>query len=122
MARPRPGRGGGSDEGARARQPRRGVAPPEGQARRGDHGQRVAGAEDRRPGERPPFGSPEVEAVSQTVSPVTGRAYGMARVARVWRLSRATVYRHRAAPDPAAPAGPTRRGLIDACSDAALLE
>ena len=60
--------------------------------------------------------------MSRAISPATGRAYGLARVARVWRLSRATVYRHRAAPDPAAPAGPTRRGPVGACSDAALLE
>jgi putative transposase len=60
--------------------------------------------------------------VSRAISPATGRAYGLARVARVWRRSRATVYRHRAAPDPAAPAGPARRGPVGACSDAALLE
>jgi putative transposase len=30
--------------------------------------------------------------MSQTVSPTTGRSYGLARIARVWRLSRATVY------------------------------
>ena len=29
--------------------------------------------------------------MSQTVSPATGRIYGLARVARVWRRSRATV-------------------------------
>ena len=44
--------------------------------------------------------------MSQTISPTTGRAYGLARVTRVWRRSRATVYRHRAV----------------ACSDAALVE
>ena len=60
--------------------------------------------------------------MSQAISPTAGRAYGLARVPRVWRLSRATVYRHRAAPDPAAPAGPTRRGPVGTCSDAALLE
>ena len=60
--------------------------------------------------------------MSGAVSPTTGRAYGLARVARVWRLSRATVYRHRAAPDPAALAGPTRRGPVGASSDAELLE
>ena len=60
--------------------------------------------------------------MSRALSPATSHAYGLARVARVWRLSRATVYRHRAAPDPAAPAGPTRRGPVGACSDDALLE
>ena len=59
--------------------------------------------------------------MSRALSPATSHAYGLARVARVWRLSRATVYRHRAAPDPAAPAGPTRRGPVGACSDAELL-
>src|SRR4051794_38477914 len=119
MARPRPGRGRGGDKGARARRARRGVAPPQGQARRDHHGQRAAGAEDRRPGGWAPFGPPEAEAMSQTISPATGRAYGLTRVTQVWRLSRATVYRHRAAPAAAAPTGPVRRGPVGACSDAA---
>src|SRR4051812_49851075 len=59
--------------------------------------------------------------MSPAISPATGRTYGLARVARVWRLSRATVYRHRAAGDAAAPARPTRRGPVGACSDAELL-
>lgn len=33
--------------------------------------------------------------MSQAVSPAIGRAYGLTRVARVWRRSRATVYRKR---------------------------
>src|SRR3954451_4564938 len=122
MARPRPGLGRGGDEGARARRARRGAAPSQGQARRGHHGQRATRAEDRRPGGWPPFGPPEAEAMSQVLSPATGRAYGLARVARVWHLSRATVYRHRAAPAAAAPTGPVRRGPVGACSDAELLE
>ena len=60
--------------------------------------------------------------MSGAVSPVTGRAYGMARVARVWRLSRATVYRHRAPDGAAAPSGPVRRGPVGACSDAELVD
>jgi transposase InsO family protein len=60
--------------------------------------------------------------MSQAVSPATGRAYGLARVARVWRLSRATVYRRRATAGAGAPAGPVRRGPIGACSDAELVE
>ena len=60
--------------------------------------------------------------MSQVLSPATGRAYGLARVARVWHLSRATVYRHRAAPAAAAPTGPVRRGPVGACADAELLE
>ena len=60
--------------------------------------------------------------MSQALSPATGRAYSLARVARVWRMPRATVYRHRAMDGAAAPAGPARRGPVGACSDAALLE
>src|SRR3954447_25586767 len=60
--------------------------------------------------------------MSQAVSPLTGRTYGLARVARVWQLSRATVYRHRATAAAAAPAGPVRRGPVGACSDAELLQ
>ena len=59
--------------------------------------------------------------MSQALSPATGRCYGLARVARVWQLSRATVYRHRVADAAAAPAGPARRGPIGACSDAELV-
>jgi transposase InsO family protein len=59
--------------------------------------------------------------MSRTVSPATGRAYGLARVARVWQLSRATVYRHRVTDGAAAPAGPARRGPVGACSDAELV-
>ena len=33
--------------------------------------------------------------MSQATSPASGRAYGVARVARVWGVSRATLYRHR---------------------------
>jgi putative transposase len=60
--------------------------------------------------------------VSRAISPATSHAHGLARVARVWRLSRATVYRHRVAPDPMTPAGPARRGPVGACADAVLLE
>jgi putative transposase len=60
--------------------------------------------------------------MSGAVSPATGRAYGLARVARVWRLSRATVYRHRTTDGAAAPSRPARSGPVGACSDAALLE
>ena len=60
--------------------------------------------------------------MSQAISPGTGRTYGLARVARVWGRSRATIYRHRAAASGAASAIPMRRGPVGACSDAALLE
>ena len=60
--------------------------------------------------------------MSGTVSPGTGRTYGLARVTRVWRLSRATVYRHRATASAEPPSCPARRGPVGACSDAELLE
>jgi putative transposase len=60
--------------------------------------------------------------MSQVLSPATGRAYGLARVTRVWHLSRATVYRHRTAASAEAPPRPACRGPVGACSDAELLE
>ena len=59
--------------------------------------------------------------MSGAVSPATGRAYGLARVTRIWRLSRATVYRHRATATAAAPRRRVRRGPLGACSDAELV-
>src|SRR3954454_3158430 len=41
-----------------------------------------------------PFGPPEVVAMSRTLSPSSGKPYGLARVCRVWRTARASVYRH----------------------------
>jgi putative transposase len=58
--------------------------------------------------------------VSQAISPATGRAYGLALVARTWRLSRATVYRHRAGDGAAAPTVRTRPGPVGTCPDAEL--
>ena len=56
--------------------------------------------------------------MSRAVSPSVDRVYGLARVARCWRLSRATVYRHRQAP-----VVPKRRpGPVGPCDDATLLE
>jgi putative transposase len=59
--------------------------------------------------------------MSQVVSPASGRPYGLARVARVWRLSRATLYRHRATAVAAAPSRPARRGPVGVCPDAELV-
>jgi transposase InsO family protein len=57
--------------------------------------------------------------MSQTRSPSAQRAYGLARVCRVWELPRSTVYAARPS-TPAAPPG--RRGPKPPWSDAALLE
>jgi putative transposase len=57
--------------------------------------------------------------MSRTVSPSSGRPYGLARVCRVWRASRASVYRHLAVPR-AEP--PRRPGPVGPMPDAALLE
>jgi transposase InsO family protein len=71
---------------------------------------------------RPPFRAEEAEAVGQTVSPSTGRPYGLARVCRSWDLSRSTVYfqrRQAAIPIEEQPV-PRRRGPLGACSDEVL--
>ena len=56
--------------------------------------------------------------MSRAVSPVSGKAYGLATVCRVWQLARSTVYRHRA-PAPSTP--PRRRGPSGPMPDADLL-
>ncbi len=57
--------------------------------------------------------------MSRTVSPASGKPYGLALVCRVWRLARSGVYRHRA---PAA-LGPRRRpGPVGPLPDGALVE
>lgn len=60
--------------------------------------------------------------MSQALSPAIGRPYGLARVARVWRRSRATLYRrHRVTDEAAAAPRPARRGPVGPCSDAELV-
>ena len=54
--------------------------------------------------------------MSRTVSPGSGKPYGLARVCRVWRTARATVYRHRAPPRQSARQRP---GPVGAMPDAA---
>jgi len=56
--------------------------------------------------------------MSRTLSPSFARAYGLARVARVWRMSRASVYRSRAETPSAA--ARRRPGPAGACPDADL--
>jgi len=55
--------------------------------------------------------------MSRSVSPVSGKPYGLAAVCRVWRLARSGVYRH-LSPSANAPSG--RRGPVGPMSDAAL--
>jgi putative transposase len=49
--------------------------------------------------------------MSQIVSPVSGRRYGLATVCRVWRMARSGVYRHLA---PARATPPRQRRPIGA--------
>jgi putative transposase len=65
-----------------------------------------------------PFGPTDAEAMSQTTSPSSGKPYGTARVCHVWRLSRATLYRHRR---PSASEPPRRRGPIGPMADTGLV-
>jgi putative transposase len=58
--------------------------------------------------------------MSQTLSPSSARCYGMARVARVWKISRASVYRSLKETPPNTIA--RRPGPVGACSDAELAE
>ncbi len=64
--------------------------------------------------------------MSRTASPSTGRRYGLARVTRVWAVSRATIYRHRIAAEPQDGAegckDRCRPGPIGPCCDAELVE
>ena len=57
--------------------------------------------------------------MSLAVSPSSGRPYGLARVCRVWRAARATIYRHRLPPRAQSPRRP---GPVGPMPDPALVE
>ena len=57
--------------------------------------------------------------MSRTASPSSGKPYGIARVCRIWRAARASLYRHRA---PARDVAPRRRGPVGPMADALLVE
>jgi putative transposase len=50
--------------------------------------------------------------MSRRVSPATDQAYGLQRVTRIWRVSRATVYRHRHGSDAVARKRPGPLGAM----------
>ena len=56
--------------------------------------------------------------MSRAISPSSGKSYGLALVCRVWRIPRATVYRHR---EPLRPEPPRRPGPVGPMPDPALL-
>ena len=58
--------------------------------------------------------------MSRTLSPSVARCYGLARVARVWSISRASVYRALKETRPNTP--PRRSGPVGVCSDAELAD
>src|SRR5262245_15060523 len=58
--------------------------------------------------------------MSQALSPSLARRYGLARVARAWKISRASVYRSFKQTPPNTRAG--RPGPVGACSDAELAD
>lgn len=57
--------------------------------------------------------------MSRTASPSSGQPYGVATVCRIWRVARATIYRHRT---PARQAPPRRPGPIGLISDPDLVK
>ena len=56
--------------------------------------------------------------MSRTVSPSAARVYGLALVTRCWKVSRASLYRHRQA----APVSRCRPGPVGPCDDTTLVE
>jgi hypothetical protein len=58
--------------------------------------------------------------MSQTLSPSFARCYGLARVARAWKISRASVYR--SLKETPSNTSARRPGPVGACSDAELAD
>jgi putative transposase len=56
-----------------------------------------------------------------TISPSTGRRYGIAQVCRIWNMSRSSFYADRRRADMTTPRPLQRRGPKPAVSDEALL-
>ena len=67
-----------------------------------------------------PLAHQEVETMSRALSPSFARCYGLARVARVWKISRASVYRSLKQTPPTTIT--CRPGPVGACSDAELAD
>src|SRR3974377_120058 len=99
---------------------RRRDRPAEIQGGRDHHGQRAALRQDRGAGGQTPFGPQEAETMSQALSPSFACCYGLARVARVWKISRASVYR--SLKKTPANTSARRPGPVGACSDAELAD
>ena len=116
------GGGRGELEDAGARRPGRDDRPAAHQARRADDGCRAARSEDRPAGgrQREPFRAADACATSAVVSISTRRAYGTARVCRVWGVARSGVCRLRRAAA-GAPAPRRRPGPQGPMPDGALV-
>src|SRR5690242_6307857 len=78
----------GTRDGCGHRRARRGHAAD----RRTEHRERVAAVSDRA---SRPFGPQEVAVMAETISPSTGRRYGIAPVCRIWDVPRSSFYADR---------------------------
>ena len=71
------------------------------------HGKRALAREVRSPG---PFGPAEVETMSASTSPTTGRRYGVQRVCAAWDVPRSSFYQHPGRTAASETPTPQRRG------------